>query len=340
MLNTTKNLVKLRCYNERTKQPTGLIVDAELIEPQGAVDRIERAPNPNVKKRSVSEPASILFSLSFVNLAEFLRFNCYKFSIYGLDDAGLIIVGLVDLHMEYFELSNIFKCTAKLYVQSAPYRLSKISKRYAERTSSSFTEEYNDVKQSGATTSNVPAGAWVCVGKMGNRGVSSGAHWHLDWFANGAPEPPWGKQSDIRQNANSRRLPNCTSFRVSAKNSYSSDAEFLANSYALGDCPDLIITSSYGMRNGKPHRGHDLITNQYRYTWAQTGFKVSTGVKGYDTYVQSVDRIWAIGHMDLMSAVASGIKEPTLVARAMTFDRDLLQLDSFDNIMTPWDEVG
>lgn len=173
-------------------------------------------------------------------------------------------------------------------------------------------------------------GEYALVATMGNRGVGSGAHWHLDEFA--SPDSvAWGAQISPR-GAPGRPADN--PFRVGSSSTYSA-----ANTYPFGQAPDTIITSGYGATRGRKsaHRGVDVVNNTNRYLFAPSGSFVSfVGGGRYGTYI--VCGRFGIGHADLNPPTGTGgsiASRPPLQAAA--FSPDSLGLASLPLIGEPLD---
>lgn len=172
-------------------------------------------------------------------------------------------------------------------------------------------------------------GAWTLVGTMGNRGIGSGAHWHIDEFSS-RDTVAWGAQIPPR---GAPGKPVDVPFRVGRSPTYEE-----ATTYQFGQSPDHRETSGYGFqkRRGRVHSGVDCVSPTNRYLFARAGsFIALSGIGGYGTYV--VSGRFGVGHMDLAvtpNQIGGSIPKPPL---ASGFSQDAIGLNSLALIPPPMD---
>jgi hypothetical protein len=286
----------------------------------------KKEPNKSIDKfPDIFRPASgskiELVANSTDELKKFIVENTYE-NLFG--ELGNR-VALTDFTAEEFKLSGHWVISATMWPLTVEYVNVANIQYPSSRVTTGFqadTTEVNPNKPTAAT--NGASGQYIYVGRMGNEGISYGAHFHLDEF----PDDKWVFKRQIAPTSAPGR-PSDIPIRVGLSPEF--DFE---RSWIFGTQPGFKVTSGYGQRNDKPHRGVDCVSPaQYIFCPAGT-FKTQTGVSGYGNY------IWCgrfgIGHAVLAPNV---LQNKVGLQSRLGFGEAGLGLASLPSIPNPLDSI-
>jgi hypothetical protein len=307
---------------------SGVILGGSIERPY-KVESISKA-EPNRKQPPVFRPAEgyrvELLANNTTQLKEFIVENTYE-NLFGLLGNR---VAFTDFTAEFFDLSGHWVISASMWDIPPEYVRSARVQYATSRTITGFQQDTVEITSPNApeAPATTTVGNYVLVGRMGDQGVGTGPHYHFDEFPDAS--------RIFRRQIPPTRLPGrpaSTLFRVGKSKTYSQETTFM-----FGQQPGFVVTSGYGMRKGKPHRGVDCVSDKtgYNFIFCPAGqFKKQTGVTGYGTYVWCGNH--GIGHMDLLGSdsVAS-----TGSLGGIPFSPLSLGLDSLGAIARPSDRDG
>jgi hypothetical protein len=307
---------------------SGVVLGGSIERPY-KFESISKA-EPNRKQPPAFRPAEgyrvELLANNTTQLKEFIVENTYENLFGKLGNRA----AFTDFTAEFFNISGHWVINANMWDMPPEY-VTPASIQYAtSRTITGFQQDTVELTSPNApdAPATTAVGDYVLVGRMGNQGVGTGAHFHFDEF----PDP----SRIFRRQIPPTRLPGrpaFTLFRVGKSTTYSQEG-----TYMFGQQPGFVITSGYGMRKGRPHRGVDCVsgTTGYVYVFCPAGqFKKQTRVTGYGTYVWCGNH--GIGHMDLLGS------DPVASVGnlgGIPFSPLSLGLDSLGAIARPLDRDG
>jgi hypothetical protein len=315
--------IKLKCIK------SGQILGGAEDQPYASERIIRKEPGTSRKDqfpdkfRPESGSKIELVASSVDELKKFIVENTYE-NLFG--ELGNR-VGLTDFEAIEYQLSGHWVISATMWPMEPAYVRAATISYPSSRVTSGFQADTTEVAPVTETpTAGAVTGSYVLVGKMGERGVSRGKHWHLDEY----PDEGRGFERQIPPRGAQGRPSDITA-RVGKTPVFD-----LAKSWIFGQQPSFTVTSNYGVpRGNRRHKGVDCVSYSETYLFIPVGtFKTQEGVTGYGTYV------WfgrfGIGHMDLMT---SGSKVAGLSTR-LGFGEANLGLASLFPISEPQDNYS